>query len=220
MDSLRSLLAATETAKLLQLRKKHFATAQPGGRCESCKGQGRQTVSMDFLADVSRVCGACNGTGFLPNVLQCCIHGMNLVELLDQTVEQAGHVFTESKKLNKALTQLQEVGLGYLKLGQATGTLSGGERQRLHLARELLKAGRGTTLYLCDEPSAGLHELDVDLLARLFHKLVDQGHTVIMTEHHQGLIAQAHAVVEMGGVGGGLCRCDCTDMPKTSILAD
>jgi excinuclease ABC subunit A len=203
MDTLRKMLSETETASGLELRKKHFAAAQPGGRCEKCKGRGKLTVSLDFLADVSRKCSSCNGSGFSDEVLQCRIVGLNLMDLLNLTIDEAAATFSNSKKLGHKFQQLAEVGLGYLKLGQETGTLSGGERQRLYLARELLTGGKGNNLYLCDEPSAGLHEADISLLASLFQKLVGAGHTVIFTEHHKGLIGMADHVVELHE---GKCR--------------
>jgi len=203
LDPLRKLLVDTPAATSLNLRKKHFATAQPGGRCETCKGRGKIIVSLDFLADVSRKCSHCDGTGFTETVLQCRIFGLNLVEIMDLTVSEAADVFESHKKLGKTFAMLAEVGLGYLKLGQETGTLSGGERQRLHLAKELLKSGKGHNLYLCDEPSAGLHEADISLLASLLQKLVTAGHSVIFTDHHRGLIGMADYVVELSE---GSCR--------------
>jgi len=197
MDPLRKILAETDTAASLNLRKKHFAIAQPGGRCEECKGRGQHTVSLDFLADVSRPCSHCGGTGFSDKVLQCRYFGLNLIEIMKLTVEEAVAKFRNHKKLCRSFSQLAEVGLGYLQLGQETGTLSGGERQRLHLAKELLTSGKGRNLYLCDEPSAGLHEADISLLANLLRKLVHEGHTVIFTDHHRGLIRTADNIVEL-----------------------
>ncbi len=197
MDSIRKLLVDTDEARAQNFRKKHFATAQPGGRCETCKGRGHLSVSLDFLADVKRNCDHCHGTGFLSEVLSCRIFNSNLPEILNLTVTEAAQVFESKKTIGPKLLQLVDVGLGYLKLGQETGTLSGGERQRLYLAKELLSGSRSNKLYLFDEPSAGLHEADIDLLINLFRKLISAGNTVIFTEHHQGLISIAHKVFEL-----------------------
>ncbi len=209
MDTFRKMLAETKTAKSFHFRKKHFATAQPGGRCEECKGHGHFIVSLDFLADVTRTCSHCQGTGFKKEALQCRVNDLNIIEIMELSAEEAATIFKNSKKLVRCFSQLSDVGLGYLKLGQETGTLSGGERQRLHLAKELLAASRGQNLYLCDEPSAGLHEADISMLGTLLRQLVNEGHTVIFTDHHRGLIGLADCIVEMGGRGnvpGGKIR--------------
>ncbi len=197
MNPLRKMLSETKEAQAQNMTPKFFSTAQPGGRCQECKGQRQLTISLDFLSDVKKVCPSCQGKGFHNDVLECRLHGCNLPEILDLTMEEAATIFEQTPKLKKAFSLLSEVGLHYLRLGQETGTLSGGERQRLHLVKELLSGGKGTNLYLCDEPSAGLHEYDIELLHTLLRKLVLAGHTVIFTEHHQGMIARADHIIEL-----------------------
>lgn len=201
---LRRLLAATGAAKQAGLGPRHFSTASKGGRCETCQGRGRLEVPLDFLADVSSRCPDCRGEGFVPEVLACRWQGRNIAGMMRLTIGEAREFFAGRERIAAPLQLLDEVGLGYLELGQPTRTLSGGERQRLELARRLLPStrGEGRELLLCDEPTAGLHMADIDRLVRLLGRLADAGDTVIVTEHNAQLIAQADRVIELGPGAG------------------
>jgi len=201
-NSIRALLAGTDAARDTKLSSRHFSTAQKGGRCETCQGSGREMVSLDFMADVHSICPQCQGSGFTEAVLACRWHQRNISEILKMTVLEALHFFESEKKIAQRLQLLSEAGLSYVPIGQSTGTLSGGERQRLHLACRLLPGNGGPDLYLCDEPTAGLHMADISRLVDLLRRLTAAGHTVIFTEHNTQLIAQADLVLELGPVGG------------------
>jgi excinuclease ABC subunit A len=179
-----------------------------GGRCEACEGSGYVQVEMVFLADVFVPCEVCGGTRFKREVLEVRIHGQSIHDVLQWTVEEAIARFRHQPKLGTALWHLQQVGLGYLRLGQPATTLSGGEAQRLKIARELIAAGKrqGRKLYILDEPTTGLHLDDVRVLIQVLDKLVDAGHTVLVIEHHLDVIKRADWVIEMGpgaGAAGG-----------------
>ena len=196
--AVRTLLAGTPEARATGLAARHFSAARKGGRCERCKGTGRLEVAMDFLDDVWSSCPDCGGKGFQAPVLQCRYRGLDIAQIMDLTVAQALEVFAGEKKIAGRLRILAEAGLDYLGLGQPTASLSGGERQRLQLACRLLPGSRGPDLYLCDEPTAGLHMADVDRLARLLRRLTAAGHTVVFTEHNRQLIGAADHVIELG----------------------
>jgi len=202
LDHLRTLLAGTEQARAAGLNRRHFTPNQRGGRCEACQGQGFQRVSLDFLSDVRTRCPECRGRRFLPVVLDCRWRDHSIADLLAMTVAAARQLLDDQPRLVACLEPLVEAGLGYLPLGQSTASLSGGERQRLHLACELLPARGGPNLYLCDEPSAGLHMADVDRLTRLLRRLVEAGHTVVVAEHDRAVIGAADHVIELGPGGG------------------
>ena len=179
-----------------------------GGRCEACEGSGYVQVEMVFLADVFVPCEVCGGTRFKREVLEVRIHGQSIHDVLQWTVEEAIARFRHQPRLGTALWHLQQVGLGYLRLGQPATTLSGGEAQRLKIARELIAAGKrqGRKLYILDEPTTGLHLDDVRVLIQVLDKLVDTGHTVLVIEHHLDVIKRADWVIEMGpgaGAAGG-----------------
>jgi excinuclease ABC subunit A len=176
----------------------------PGGRCEVCEGAGHVQVEMVFLADVFVPCEACGGTRYRRDVLDVRIQGHSIHDVLQWTVEEAIARFRHQPRLGTALWHLQQVGLGYLRLGQPATTLSGGEAQRLKIARELAQAGKrdGRRLYILDEPTTGLHLDDVRVLIQVLDRLVDAGHTVVVIEHHLDVIKRADWVVDLGPDAG------------------
>ena len=175
-----------------------------GGRCEKCEGAGYLEVEMVFMADVFVPCDECAGRRFKPEVLEVTIAGKSIHDVLALTVDQAIRFFPHEDKLGQALWQLQQVGLGYLRLGQPATTLSGGEAQRVKIARELALAakGAGRKLYIMDEPTTGLHLEDVRKLAEVLDRLVAAGHTVLLIEHNLDVIKLADWVIDMGPEGG------------------
>ena len=207
-DEIRELFAAQPLARQRRYNAATFSFNLPGGRCETCEGAGAVLVEMVFLADVFVPCESCGGTRFRPEVLEVRIQGRSIAEVLQWTVDEAISRFHHQPRLGAALWQLQQVGLGYLRLGQPATTLSGGEAQRLKIARELIRAGKkaGRKLYLLDEPTTGLHLDDVRVLINVLDRLVDAGNTVVVIEHHLDVIKRADWVIDLGpdaGDGGG-----------------
>lgn len=208
-DEIRELFAAQPLARQRRYTPTTFSFNLAGGRCEECEGAGYVQVEMVFLADVFVPCDTCGGTRFRRDVLDVRIHGYSIHDVLQFTVDEAIGRFRHQPRLGAALWQLQQVGLGYLRLGQPATTLSGGEAQRLKIARELIAAGRrsGRKLYILDEPTTGLHLDDVRVLINVLDRLVDAGHTVLIIEHHLDVIKRADWVIDLGpeaGPGGGL----------------
>ncbi len=204
-DEIRSLFAAQPLARARGYTPTTFSfNAADGGRCHMCEGAGHVLVEMVFLADIYVPCEACGGTRFEPEVLDVKIKGLSIHDVLELTVEQAMSRFRHQERLGKALWHLQQVGLGYLRLGQPATTLSGGEAQRLKIARQLATAGRKRTrrLYVLDEPTTGLHLDDVRTLLKVLDRLADQGHTVVVIEHHMDVIKRADWIVDLGPEGG------------------
>ncbi len=205
-EAIRGLFADSPGAMALGLRRQDFSTSDPGGRCEACEGRGRTRVSMDFLPDVWMTCEDCGGTCYSPAALSCLVGGRSIAGVLALSVDDAHTFFADGPRgggaIVAALAALREVGLGYMRVGQPTRTMSGGERQRLALANALLARGRGRTLYLCDEPTTGLHADDVERLLEVFDRLIDAGHTVVAVEHNLDLIARADWVIDLGPEGG------------------
>lgn len=199
---LRKIFAALPEAKDRGLKDKHFSFNTAGGRCDRCEGLGQVAVDMHFLSHLQVVCPECKGRRFKPEVLAVKYEGYSISDFLNFSIEESVPLFAKQKKMAKLLDLLCEVGLGYLQWGQSVTTLSGGEGQRLKLARELSKPTAGHTLYLLDEPSTGLHMLDVQKLHVLMNKLVDAGNTVVMVEHNTDLIAASDWVLDMGPGGG------------------
>ncbi|KKB75544.1 MULTISPECIES: excinuclease ABC subunit UvrA [Bacillus] len=199
---LRKLFAAQPEAKEKGLKANSFSFNTPGGRCDRCEGLGQVSVDMHFLSHLQVACPDCRGKRFNREVLTVKYKGHSIADILELCIEESLSLFTEQKKITKLLKLLCEVGLGYLQWGQQVTTLSGGEGQRLKLAKELSKSASGHNLYLLDEPSAGLHPLDVQNLRLLLDKLVDAGHTVIMVEHNTDLIGASDWVIDMGPGGG------------------
>jgi excinuclease ABC subunit A len=210
-DDVRKLFAGTTDARVRGYGAGRFSFNTAGGRCEACEGQGVQTVEMSFLPDVKVPCDQCRGQRFDAETLAVTWRGRNVGEVLGMSVDEAAPFFAAHARIHHALTLLQDVGLGYLTLGQPSPTLSGGEAQRIKLVTELarLRPGREATpatLYVLDEPTVGLHMADVEKLLRVLHRLVEAGNTVVVIEHNLDVIAEADWVVDMGpegGAGGG-----------------
>jgi excinuclease ABC subunit A len=207
-DEVRRMFADAPLARERRYTPGTFSFNVAGGRCETCEGAGYLEVEMVFMADVFVPCDDCAGKRFRLDVLEVTVAGRNIHQVLQLTVDEAIRAFPREEKLGQALWQLQQVGLGYLRLGQPATTLSGGEAQRLKIARELATAGRkaGRKLYLMDEPTTGLHPEDIRKLAQVFDRLVDAGHTLVVIEHNLDVIKLADWVIDLGpdaGVRGG-----------------
>jgi len=203
-DEIRELFASQPLARQRKYTSATFSFNLPGGRCETCEGAGHVQVEMVFLADVFVPCEACGATRYRREVLDVRISGKSIHDVLQWTVDEAMTRFRHQPRLGAALWQLQQVGLGYLRLGQPATTLSGGEAQRLKIARELTQAGKreGRKLYILDEPTTGLHLDDVRVLIHVLDRLVDAGHTVVVIEHHLDVIKRADWVIDMGPDAG------------------
>lgn len=202
MDEIRLIFSQTREAKSLGMKPGFFSFNTPGGRCEDCKGAGQLVVEMQFLSDVVLTCEACKGKRFKSEILEIKYKDKNIDQVLQMSVSEACAFFSEHPKIRKKLAPLEEVGLGYLKLGQPTTTLSGGELQRIKLAHHLIHQKDKRILYLFDEPTIGLHPDDVSVLLRSFQKLVDEGHTVVVIEHNLDMIKCADHIVDLGPEGG------------------
>ncbi|MCC7136794.1 MAG: hypothetical protein IT460_00020 [Planctomycetes bacterium] len=203
---LRDLYAATVEARARGLSPARFSTAVPGGRCEACAGLGRRTVRLRHLPELAAPCDVCNGRRFRLDVLDVRVKGMSVADVLELPVARAADVFRDLEGVGRPLAAAAEVGLGYVPLGAATDRLSGGEALRLRLAAALGRAGRARTLYLLDEPCAGLHPADVAPLGAVLLRLAAAGHAVVAVEHHLALVRQADHVVDLGpgaGPAGG-----------------
>jgi len=205
-DDIRELFSTTRQSKLNGYTAGHFSFNVPGGRCETCQGEGVQHIEMQFLADIVLPCETCGGKRYRKDILQVKYRGKNIFEVLEMSVADALDFFVDEKSIINKLQVLDDVGLGYLKLGQSGTTLSGGEAQRVKLARFLAKSPSSHTLYFFDEPSTGLHFEDVARLLDCFNRLVQQGHSVIIIEHNLDIIKNADWVIDIGpegGFGGG-----------------
>jgi len=202
MDGIRDLFSSTREAKAMGFRPGYFSFNTAGGRCEECKGAGQQIVEMQFLSDVVLTCDACKGKRFRSEILEVKYKGKNIDQVLNMSVHEALEFFGERPDIQKKLAPLEEVGLGYLRLGQPTTTLSGGELQRIKLAYHLVHDREKRILYLFDEPTIGLHPDDVSMLLRTFQKLVDEGHSVIVIEHNLDVVKCADYVIDLGPEGG------------------
>jgi len=201
-DTIRDIFAATPDAKKSGFTPGHFSFNIPGGRCEACQGDGTVTVEMRFLADVELVCEECHGTRFKQSVLEVRYKGKNIHDVLQMTVREALAFFASHPKTTSRLRVLDEVGLGYLRLGQSGTTLSGGEAQRLKLAAHLTRQETAGILYIFDEPTTGLHFDDIQKLLAAFRKLIEGGASVIIIEHNLDVIKAADWVIDMGPEGG------------------
>ncbi|MEO8517496.1 MAG: excinuclease ABC subunit A, partial [Flavobacterium sp.] len=204
-DDIRDLYAKEKLSKNRGYQAKHFSFNVDGGRCETCKGEGSINVEMVFMADVSLPCETCNGKRFKKEVLEVAFEGKNIDDILTMTIDDALTFFTETKqtKISQKLQPLQDVGLGYVQLGQSSSTLSGGEAQRIKLASFLVK---GTTkdkaLFVFDEPTTGLHFHDIKKLLASFEALIEKGHSIIVIEHNLDLIKCADYIIDLGPEGG------------------
>ena len=202
-DEIRKLMVSQQLAKVRGYKPKHFSFNTEGGRCENCKGDGQITIEMQFLADVKLVCEDCKGKRFKPEILDVKYQGKNIYEVLSMSISQAIEFFAEERKIIKKLKPLEDVGLGYVKLGQASSTLSGGEAQRVKLASFLVKEGNlAHQLFIFDEPTTGLHFDDINKLLTAFRALVEQGHTVLIVEHNLDVIKSADWIIDLGPGGG------------------
>lgn len=201
-DLVRAAFANTKDATRRGLNPSHFSFNVQGGRCPECKGSGRQTVDMQFLADVELICDACNGRQFQDELLEVRYLGKNIREVLDLTVDQAVRHFWPLRMVEKALKALSDVGLGYLRLGQRASELSGGEVQRLRLAKIANGRSAENALLLFDEPTTGLHFADIKKLLGVFDRLIGQGTSVVLIEHHLDVIKCADWVIDLGPEGG------------------
>ena len=202
MDGIRDLFSQTREAKLLGFKPGYFSFNTPGGRCEECKGAGQQIVEMQFLSDVTLTCEACKGKRFKSEVLEVKYKGKTIDDVLHLTIDDALEFFADRPEITKRLYPLQDVGLGYVRLGQPTTTLSGGELQRIKLAYHLVHERERHILYLFDEPTIGLHMDDVADLLRTFQRLVEEGHSVMVIEHNLDVIKSADYVMDLGPEGG------------------
>ena len=206
-DAIRDLYARQALSKIRGFAAKHFSFNVDGGRCDTCKGEGEQLVEMQFLADVHLVCEDCGGKRFKEAVLEVQYKGKNIHDVLELSVDEAIEFFSEEKNIITAINPLQEVGLGYVKLGQSSSTLSGGEAQRVKLASFLGKGKASSKmLFIFDEPTTGLHFHDIHKLLKAFNALVDQGHSLIVVEHNTDVIKSSDWVIDMGpeaGINGG-----------------
>src|SRR5687767_5416793 len=201
-DAIREVFATTREAQARGLDPSHFSFNLPGGRCEVCQGDGTVTVEMQFLADVELVCEECKGTRFKQQILDIRYRGKNIHEVLNLTVREAIAFFRDVTKITNRLRVLDEVGLGYLRLGQSATTLSGGEAQRIKLAAHLLKRTGAKTLYIFDEPTTGLHFDDINKLLAAFRALIDAGGSLLVIEHNLDVIKTADYIIDLGPEGG------------------
>ncbi len=199
---IRDLFAELPEARVKGLSAGHFSFNVPGGRCENCAGDGVIKVEMQFLSDVYLTCDVCGGKKFKPKVLEVLYQGKNIFEILEMTVEEAKEFFKNHSAISQKLNTLDEVGLGYIKLGQSATTFSGGEAQRIKLATELSRRATGKTLYILDEPTTGLHFADIDRLLKVLNMLVDQGNTVLIIEHNLDVIKSVDWILDLGPDGG------------------
>jgi excinuclease ABC subunit A len=206
-DHVRKLFAETTEAKVRGYLPGRFSFNVKGGRCENCSGDGTIKIEMNFLPDVYVPCEVCHGARYNRETLEVHYKGRSIAEVLNMPIEEAMHFFEAVPAINRHLKTLNDVGLGYVRLGQSATTLSGGEAQRVKLASELQKRSTGRTVYVLDEPTTGLHFEDISKLLKVLAGLVDKGNTVIVIEHNLDVIKTADWVVDMGpegGAGGGL----------------
>jgi len=205
-DMIRELFAMTPDAKLRGYRNGRFSFNVKGGRCEACRGDGIIKIEMHFLPDVYVPCEVCKGKRYNRETLEVRYKTKSISDVLEMTLDEAVEFFRPIPKIFRKLETLQEVGLGYIRLGQPATTLSGGEAQRIKLAAELSKRSTGRTIYILDEPTTGLHFEDVRRLLAVLNRLVDQGNTVLIIEHNLDVIKTADWIIDMGpegGTGGG-----------------
>ncbi|HKK67624.1 MAG TPA: ATP-binding cassette domain-containing protein, partial [Bacteroidales bacterium] len=201
-SDIRKLFEMTPEAKIRGYKAGRFSFNVKGGRCETCKGAGVQTIEMNFLPDVYVQCKDCRGKRYNRETLEVTYKGRNINDVLEMTINQAVPFFEHIPAINQKMQMLQQVGLGYVKVGQPSTTLSGGESQRVKLASELARKNTGKTLYILDEPTTGLHFEDIHVLLGVLNSLVDKGNTVIVIEHNLDVIKVADHIIDIGKEGG------------------
>jgi excinuclease ABC subunit A len=201
-DEIRRLFAEQPLAKQMRFTAAYFSFNVDGGRCEACQGEGTISVEMQFMADVKMECEVCHGKRFKADVLEVLYKEKNIYDVLEMTVNQAIEFFSEEKSIIKRLKPLQDVGLGYIKLGQSSSSLSGGENQRVKLAAFLANERQDPTLFIFDEPTVGLHFHDISVLLSSLNALVKRGHTLVIVEHNMDVIKCADYIIDMGKEGG------------------
>ena len=201
-DTIRDLFATLPEAKMRGYKKGRFSFNVKGGRCEACSGDGIIKIEMHFLPDVYVPCEVCHGKRYNRETLEVKYKDKNIFEVLDMSVHEALDFFRNVPQIYRYLDTLEQVGLGYIKLGQPSTQLSGGEAQRVKLATELTKRSTGKTLYILDEPTTGLHFDDVNKLVNVLQQLVDQGNTVVVIEHNLDVIKSADYIIDLGPEGG------------------
>ena len=205
-SDIRNLFVGLPEAKIRGYKPGRFSFNVSGGRCEACSGNGYKTIEMNFLPDVYVPCEVCHGKRYNRETLEVRFKGKSIADVLDMTINRAVEFFENVPQILNKIKVIQDVGLGYIKLGQSSTTLSGGESQRVKLATELSKRDTGKTLYILDEPTTGLHFEDIRVLMNVLNKLVDKGNTVIVIEHNLDVIKMADYIIDMGpdgGKGGG-----------------
>jgi excinuclease ABC subunit A len=202
MDGIRTLFSSTREATALGYKPGYFSFNTAGGRCEECQGAGQQIVEMQFLSDVTLTCEVCQGKRFKPEILEIRYRGKTIDDVLHMTIDDALEFFGDRPDIVKKIKPLEDVGLGYIRLGQPTTTLSGGELQRIKLAFHLVHERDRHILYLFDEPTIGLHMDDVSTLLRSFQRLVEEGHSVVVIEHNLDVIKSADYIIDLGPEGG------------------
>ncbi len=204
-DDIRALFANQKLSKIRNYQAKHFSFNVDGGRCETCKGEGEVTIEMQFMADVHLTCETCNGKRFKKEVLEVTFKDKSIDDVLNLTIDDAIAFFEkhEQTKIHTKLQPLQDVGLGYVTLGQSSSTLSGGEAQRIKLASFLGKGSKSdNALFIFDEPTTGLHFHDIQKLLKSFNALIDKGHSILVVEHNLELIKCADHIIDLGPEGG------------------
>ncbi len=201
-SDIRNLFASLPEAKIRGYKAGRFSFNTAGGRCETCGGNGYKTIEMNFLPDVYVPCETCNGKRYNRETMEVRFKGKSIAEVLNMTINQAVEFFENQQSILKKIKTLQDVGLGYIKLGQSSTTLSGGESQRVKLAAELAKKDTGQTIYILDEPTTGLHFEDIRVLLKVLNRLVDKGNTVIIIEHNLDVIKVADHIIDIGPEGG------------------
>jgi excinuclease ABC subunit A len=201
-SDIRALFVELPEAKIRGYRPGRFSFNVRGGRCEACGGNGHKVIEMNFLPDVLVPCEVCHGKRYNRETLEVRFKGKSIADVLDMTINQAVEFFSNVPNIIKKIKVLQDIGLGYIKLGQPSSTLSGGENQRVKLATELAKRDTGRTLFILDEPTTGLHFEDINTLMRILNQLVDRGNTVLVIEHNLDVIKCADHVIDMGPSGG------------------
>ena len=220
-DEIRDLFTNTKESKMYGFGKNRFSFNVKGGRCEACRGDGVKKIEMHFLPDVYIPCEICHGTRYNSETLNIRYKGRNIADVLDMRVSEALIFFENIPKIKNKLQVLEDVGLGYVKLGQSATTLSGGEAARVKLAKELQKKPTGRTLFIMDEPTTGLHMEDIKRLLAIIQKIVDNNDTVVVIEHNLDVIKCADYIIDLGQEGGDLGgEIVATGTPEEVILVE